>query len=80
VNNAGISYDSTARGVDVDLRSVHVAMETNLFGNLALDSAFSALSPQERVPSNRERFERTKAAPLRAWARALQRIRPLRLR
>lgn len=32
VNNAAILYDTWARGADVDLGTVHEALETNLFG------------------------------------------------
>jgi NAD(P)-dependent dehydrogenase (short-subunit alcohol dehydrogenase family) len=32
VNNAAIHYDTWQRGVDADLRVVHEALETNLFG------------------------------------------------
>jgi len=43
VNNAAVDYDTWAHGVDAELREVHEAMETNLFGAWRMVQAFLRL-------------------------------------
>ncbi len=78
VNNAAIHYDTWENAADADLRIVHEALDTNLFGAWRMCQAFIPLlrkSKHGRIVNVPPR-----PGPSRAWAPARPRTRSARLR